>query len=103
MKNQRKRFCGILERDKTLTPFQKKVYGAVLSIPRGHVRSYKWVAEKTGTPRSYRAVGHALNRNPYVGIVPCHRVIKSDGSLGGFSRGMNAKRRLLKAEGLDLS
>ena len=85
-----------------LTPFQRRVYKAVWSIPPGEVRSYKWVADKIGAPRAYRAVGSALKKNPYVGIIPCHRVIKNDGSMGGFSKGKSRKRRLLKREGLDV-
>ncbi|MEE9500016.1 MAG: methylated-DNA--[protein]-cysteine S-methyltransferase, partial [Candidatus Omnitrophota bacterium] len=60
--------------NKKLTPFQRRVYRAVWSIPSGEVRSYKWVAERIGAPRAYRAVGHALKKNPYIGIIPCHRV-----------------------------
>ena len=86
--------------DRRLTPFQRRVYRAVLSIPPGKVRSYKWVAEKIGAPHSYRAVGRALNKNPYTGIIPCHRVVKSDGSLGGFFKGKKEKKRLLKKEGI---
>jgi methylated-DNA-[protein]-cysteine S-methyltransferase len=80
------------------TDFEKKVYLAVSKIPRGRTRSYKWVAAKIGHPRAYRAVGNALNKNPYVGKVPCHRVIKSDGSIGGFAKGVEYKREMLKAE-----
>ncbi|MDD5173644.1 MAG: MGMT family protein [Candidatus Omnitrophica bacterium] len=87
-------------KNKNLTDFEKKVYLAVLKIPRGEVRSYKWVAVKAGRPRAARAVGNALNKNPYIGIVPCHRVIKSDGSIGGFARGSRCKSKLLKAEGV---
>lgn len=101
MKLRQKKLYNILERDKNLTPFQRRVYKVVLSIPPGRVRSYKWVAEKIGAPDSYRAVGQALNKNSYIEIIPCHRVIKSNGSLGGFSRGKRTKRRLLKREGLD--
>ena len=72
----------------------------VSTIPRGQVRSYKWVALKIGRPRAFRAVGRALNRNPIPMIVPCHRVIKSDSSLGGFSRGAKLKEQLLSSEGL---
>ena len=68
-------------------------------IPRGQTRSYKWVAEQIGSPRAARAVGQALNKNPHVGRVPCHRVIRSDGSLGGFSRGARRKLELLSKEG----
>ncbi|OIO38347.1 MAG: hypothetical protein AUJ75_03020 [Candidatus Omnitrophica bacterium CG1_02_49_10] len=84
---------------RTLTPFEKRVYRAVSKIPAGEARTYKWVALKAGRPRSYRAVGNALNKNPFPGIVPCHRVIRSDGSIGGFARGTKAKRALLKHEG----
>ena len=82
------------------TDFEKRVYELVSKIPRGETRSYKWVAVGIGNPKSSRAVGSALNRNPYIGIVPCHRVIKSDGSIGGFARGIRQKRELLKAEGI---
>ncbi|OGW75822.1 MAG: hypothetical protein A2Z72_04105 [Omnitrophica bacterium RBG_13_46_9] len=87
---------------KNLTPFQRRVYETVLLIRPGEVRSYKWVAKKAGFPGAHRAVGQALKRNPYIGIVPCHRVIKNDGSLGGFAKGEGAKRKLLKREGVDV-
>ena len=103
MKKQPKKFCAILEKNKTLTPFQKRVYRTVSAIPLGQTRSYKWVAKKIGAPRSYRAVGQALNKNPYLRTIPCHRVIKNDGSLGGFSKGKKAKMKLLKGEGLDVA
>ena len=102
MKKRQKRSYNILRKDKDLTPFQKRVYKAVSAIPKGEVRSYKWVAAKIGSPNSSRAVGTVLKRNPHVGIVPCHRVIKEDGSLGGFSKGRKRKLELLKSEGLDL-
>lgn len=85
-----------------LTDFEKKVYAAVSKIPRGEVRSYKWVAVKIGTPSASRAVGNALNKNPFIGKVPCHRVIRSDGSIGGFAKGAARKRKLLKSEFIDL-
>jgi len=84
--------------DRRLTDFEKKIYAAVSKIPRGQTRSYKWVAAKAGRPRAYRAAGNALNRNPYIGKVPCHRVIRSDGSIGGFAKGRKAKEAMLKAE-----
>lgn len=107
MKRKPKKSCDIFRsrtrirrrKNKNLTAFQKKVYKAVLSIPRGKTRSYKWIAEKIDFPQAQRAVGQALKRNPYVGIVPCHRVIRSDGLLGGFSMGERKKRMLLKEEG----
>ena len=83
---------------KQLTPFQQAVYRAAARIPRGQTRSYQWVARAIGRPRAVRAVGNALNRNPFAPRIPCHRVIRSDGSLGGFADGPHAKRRLLAAE-----
>lgn len=85
------------------TEFQKKVYKAIRKIPKGQVRTYKWVAQKIGNSKAYRAVGQALKINPYPGIIPCHRVIKSDGALGGFSKGIKKKKRLLKKEGAKIN
>lgn len=82
-----------------LTAFQKKVYKAILDIPRGETRTYKWVAAKIGNPKAVRAVGTALKKNPYIIIVPCHRVIRSDGRLGGYAKGIQKKVELLKKEG----
>jgi methylated-DNA-[protein]-cysteine S-methyltransferase len=81
-----------------MTSFTKKVYKAVLKIPFGEVRTYKWVAKKIGHPQAYRAVGNTLNKNPWPIIVPCHRVVASGGKLGGFSQGINKKKRLLELE-----
>ncbi len=81
------------------TPFQRRVWGAIRSIPSGQLRSYKWVARRVGGARYARAVGAALGANPVPLIVPCHRVIATDGSLGGFSGGLRTKRRLLALEG----
>ena len=80
--------------------FYKKVYLEVLKIPKGHIRTYKWVAEKVGSPYAYRAVGNALKNNPLPVIIPCHRVIKSSGELGGYSGGLEKKIQLLKKEGV---
>ena len=88
----------VIVHQKRLTEFEKKIYLAVSKIPRGEVRSYKWVAAKTGHPRACRAVGNALNKNPYIGRVPCHRVIRSDGSIGGFAKGGTRKKEMLKSE-----
>jgi O-6-methylguanine DNA methyltransferase len=81
-----------------MTPFTKRVYKVVLSIPLGEVRTYKWVAQKAGNPRAYRAVGQILNKNPYLLIIPCHRVVASSGDLGGYSRGIKVKKALLDLE-----
>lgn len=88
--------------NKQFSTFENKVYKIVKTIPKSQVRSYKWVAQRIGRPRACRAVGNVLNKNPWPIIVPCHRVVKSDGSLGGFSKGAREKLRLLKAEGLTL-
>ena len=83
------------------TPFQKKVYEALLKIPKGQVRTYAEVARMIGKPKAARAIGQALKRNRWAPEIPCHRVIASDGSLGGYSApgGVAAKRRLLREEG----
>lgn len=90
----------ILIKMKKYTPFQQAVWKACMTIPEGQTRSYKWIAEKIGKPGATRAVGTALGHNPFAPVVPCHRVIKSDGSLGGFSGagGPAAKEKLLKKE-----
>ena len=67
--------------------FSQRVYKAVSTIPLGEVRTYKWVAKKAGSPGAWRAAGEALKKNPYPLIIPCHRVIKSDGSVGGYAFG----------------
>lgn len=81
-----------------LTSFETRVYETVARIPSGEVRTYKWVAAEIGRPRAFRAVGNALNKNPHPGMIPCHRVVRSDGSIGGFSRGTKAKARTLERE-----
>lgn len=87
-----------MERRRPPTEFQRRVYAVVRRIPKGQVRSYQWVAAKLGNPKAARAVGQALRRNPWPEMVPCHRVIKSDGSLGGYAWGVKKKRRLLQQE-----
>ncbi|TLY19792.1 MAG: methylated-DNA--[protein]-cysteine S-methyltransferase [Nitrospirae bacterium] len=79
--------------------FRVKVWKVLQSIPYGRVRSYGWVARKVGKPRAARAIGGACGANPVPLLVPCHRVIAGDGSLGGFSGGLSSKKRLLKLEG----
>lgn len=84
-----------------LTPFQQQVLKAASEIPRGQVVSYAELARRIGRPRAARAVGQALGRNPVPLVIPCHRVLASDGSLGGYSGrgGVRTKRALLKLEG----
>ncbi len=81
-----------------MTPFAKKVYRVVLGIPAGETRTYKWVAQKSGNPKAVRAVGQILKRNPYPMLVPCHRVICSDGKIGGYIFGKRKKQLLLNLE-----
>ena len=96
---RRRKILSIISKDDRFTAFERKVYAAVSKIPRGEVRSYGWVAGKIGHPRSARAVGNALNKNPHTLKIPCHRVVRSDGSLGGYSMGADLKAYILKREG----
>lgn len=82
-----------------LTLFQKKVYNFVKTIPKGKTVTYKEVAVAIGHPRAYRAVGNALNRNPHLGAIPCHRIVRSDNQPGGYVLGMKKKIELLEKEG----
>ena len=81
------------------TEFSRLVWKAVKAIPRGELRTYKEIAESISKPRASRAVGGALNANPVPIIVPCHRVIGSDGSLTGFASGLDLKQKMLLSEG----
>ncbi len=84
------------------TPFEVMVWMKALEIPRGEVRPYGWIAAEIGKPKAVRAVGTALAHNPVPLVVPCHRVVRSDGMIGQYSMGgPEAKRRVLAAEGLD--
>ena len=80
------------------TEFEKRVWKTLLTIPYGETRSYQWLANKVGLRKGARAVGQALKRNPLPIIIPCHRIIHEDGSLGGYSSGVDIKRRLLDLE-----
>ncbi|MBI4304117.1 MAG: methylated-DNA--[protein]-cysteine S-methyltransferase [Chloroflexi bacterium] len=80
------------------TLFQRKVWETARQIPYGETRSYLWLAEKIGQPQAGRAVGQALGKNPLPVIVPCHRVVATDGKLGGFTGGLEMKRQLLHLE-----
>lgn len=84
------------------TDFEREVWQKALEIPRGEVRPYGWVAAEIGRPRAVRAVGTALGHNPVPMIVPCHRVVRSDGTIGQYSLGgPENKRTILASEGLD--
>ncbi len=82
----------------TGTDFQKSIWLAILDIGYGKVASYKDVARMVHKPKAYRAVGNALGKNPIIMLIPCHRVIQSNGSLGYFSSGVDLKRHLLEME-----
>ena len=86
------------------TKFQLKVWAYLRKIPRGSVRTYSQVAKDIGKPLAIRAVANAIGKNPFAPKIPCHRVIRSDGTLGGYSGrgGIKTKRFLLKKEGIKL-
>jgi methylated-DNA-[protein]-cysteine S-methyltransferase len=83
------------------TDFEENCYALLRKVPRGRVTTYKALAEALGT-KAYRAVGQAMNKNPYAPRVPCHRVVSSDGSLGGFASGPRKKIVILRAEGVQV-
>ncbi len=84
------------------TPFQKRVWRAMLKIPYGQTRSYGWLARQVGGKNKARAVGAACGANSVPIIIPCHRVIREDGTLGGYGGGLSLKRKLLKMEGVNI-
>jgi methylated-DNA-[protein]-cysteine S-methyltransferase len=87
----------------SMAPFQRAVLEATVSVPFGHVETYAGIARKIGKPGATRAVGNALGRNPIPVIVPCHRVIRSDATIGGYTGGLGIKHRLLTIEGVTLT
>ena len=82
---------------KQLTDFEWQVLRAALGVPLGETRTYQWIANKIGRPKAVRAVGSALRKNPYPLIIPCHRVVKSDGTLGRYAGKMDGKKAKLLA------
>ena len=86
---------------KKKTNFTQKVYELVKQIPKGYVSTYSGVAKALGT-KAYRAVGNAMNKNPYAPKVPCHRVVKSNGKVGGFASGTKKKIQMLRKEGVEI-
>lgn len=80
------------------TEFERAVWLALKKIPYGQTRSYKWLAEQVGKPSASRAVGQALAKNPIPIVLPCHRIIEADGRIGGYTPGIDIKRRLLALE-----
>ena len=80
------------------TRFQQRVWEKLTSIPFGQTRNYQWLARAIGQPKAFRAAGNANGRNPIPVIVPCHRVIRKNGELGGFTGGIHLKQYLLDLE-----
>ena len=93
-----------MERSMRGTKFQLKVWSYLKKIPRGSVKTYSQVAKGIGKPLAVRATANAIGKNPFSPKIPCHRVIRSDGSLGGYSGkgGIKTKKKLLKKEGITL-
>jgi O-6-methylguanine DNA methyltransferase len=84
---------------RALSPFQRQVLEATLAIPRGQTASYKSLAESIGSPKAARAIGNVQATNPIPIVIPCHRVVGSDGSLTGYGGGIHVKQALLRLEG----
>jgi len=84
------------------TEFERAVLVATFKIPKGKVSTYKRIAQKIGRPRAYRAVGSALHKNPLAPVIPCHRVVRSDGGFGGEKEGAESRRNLLEKEGIPI-
>ncbi len=84
-----------------LTKFQKAVLIEAMKIKKGSIITYKELASRIGRPKAYRAVGNALRKNPYAPMIPCHRVIKSNGKIGGYNGAIGSRKKinLLKKEG----
>jgi O-6-methylguanine DNA methyltransferase len=88
---------------RSVTPFRRGVLEQAATIPRGQIRSYAWLADKAGRPKAVRAVGSTMSHNPLPLIIPCHRVIRTDGRIGNYSLGGAANKVvLLKSEGVDV-
>lgn len=85
------------------TSFEAEVWKAALEIGRGQVKPYSWLAQRIGRPRAVRAVGTALGKNPIPILIPCHRVVRSDGTVGNYAFGSDYKARILRHEGVEVS
>ncbi len=92
----------VIEVLKDKTEFERDVYVATFRIPKGKVSTYKRIAEKVGNPKAYRAVANALHKNPLSPVVPCHRVVGSDGSFGGDRKGAQWRRSMVEKEGIPI-
>ena len=86
-----------------MTQFQSECYEALKKVPQGKVITYSGIASMIGRPKAHRAVGSAMNKNPFAPKVPCHRVVKSNGGLGGFATNIQVKIKRLQKEGVMIS
>ena len=86
--------------EKQLTVWQKRVFALVKKIPKGRITTYKIIAKRLHNSQGSRAVGNALKNNPFLLVIPCHRIIKSNGEIGGYVGGIGVKMKLLKQEGI---
>jgi O-6-methylguanine DNA methyltransferase len=93
----------VVEALKRKTQFEKDVLVTTFRIPKGKISTYKRIAEKIGKPKSYRAVGNALHKNPLSPVVPCHRVVSSDGSFSGPKKGAEGRRDMVAKEGVPIN
>lgn len=94
---------NLLKHISQMTNFEKKVLLAVLEIPRGRISTYKRIAEKIGRPKAYRAVGNTLHKNPLAPIIPCHRVVRSNGEIVGETKDeIENRKKMLKEEGVPI-
>jgi len=98
---KRKATLSLMDMEK-LTPFQGQVLKQACRIPRGKVSTYSGLAEKVGKPGAARAVGTVMANNPFPIMIPCHRVIRADGTLGGFGGGLKMKKKMLTSEGVKI-
>jgi len=92
----------VIEALKCKTEFERDVLVATFRIPKGKISTYKRIAEKIGRPKSYRAVANALHKNPLWPVVPCHRVVGSDGSFGGPKKDAEGRRKSVVKEGIPI-
>lgn len=99
-------FCRTKKRSQNssagLTNFQKRVYSLIKKIPKGRISTYGQIAKVLGCPDSARLIGRILNQNPQLIKIPCHRVVRSDGQIGGYKLGIKKKKSLLQKEGIKI-
>ena len=98
LKGEVKKFDIYDKLEITGTDFQKSIWQELINIPYGETRTYKDIAQKISNPKALRAVGTAIGKNPFFIIIPCHRVSRSDGKMGGFAYGLDVKEKLLDLE-----